>query len=101
MTAITAKLHLKTGEKKEFSYSCLNNEGNVSLTEIHKSSVILQQKLNTVLTTLVEEEKSKLSKLGEKSADANKDDEENDDDDDDEDEEEDGLSPPDQKRQKT
>lgn len=54
-----------------------------------------------MLTTLVEEEKSKLSKLGEKSADANKDDEENDDDDDDEDEEEDGLSPPDQKRQKT
>lgn len=64
MTALTATLHLKNGEKKEFSYSCLNNEGNVSLTEIYKSSVILQQKLNNVLTTLVEEEKSKLSKLG-------------------------------------
>ncbi|XP_071163398.1 uncharacterized protein LOC143066490 [Mytilus galloprovincialis] len=100
MTTITATLHLKTGEKKEFSYSCLNNEGNVSLTEIHKSSVILQQKLNTELTTLVEEEKSKLSKLGGKSADTIKDEEENYDEDDDEDEE-DELSPPDQKRQKT
>ncbi|XP_052068916.1 uncharacterized protein LOC127708109 [Mytilus californianus] len=99
MTAITATLHLKTGEKKEFSYPCLNNEENVSLTEIHISSVILQQKLNTVLTTLIEEEKSKLSKLGEKSAD--KDDEENYDDGDDDDDEENGLSPPDQKRQKT
>ncbi|VDI02105.1 Hypothetical predicted protein [Mytilus galloprovincialis] len=100
MTTITATLHLKTGEKKEFSYSCLNNEGNVSLTEIHKSSVILQQKLNTELTTLVEEEKSKLSKLGGKSAVTIKDEEENYDEDDDEDEE-DELSPPDQKRQKT
>ncbi|XP_061174395.1 uncharacterized protein LOC133183453 [Saccostrea echinata] len=49
---------VKTGETKRFSKSCGKNNSTVSLNNLHKNCVELQNEVNGYLTTLVEEERS-------------------------------------------
>lgn len=61
MTDIKATLSLKSGETKNFSHCCLDKAGKFNLSGLLKSSVQLQQELNSSLTALVEAEKTQNS----------------------------------------